>query len=355
VPATGPLAEAGRAVVSLLTAYFDSINTQGGIYNRRLELTPAALGDSTSDAEAGVETLMRSWRPFAMVAGVMTGVEKPAIAAVERNRIPFVGPLTVFPDEGLADARTFYLLSGVEQQARALIDYGAWSATGAGRSMAIVYSEGVTPPPIVSALQEYGRRAGWGDVAALSRGRGDASAHALADALHRAHATHILLIADGGETRDLAAAIATLAWTPTPVLLVPGSMATNDIMTLPAAFADHLLLALPSLPTDQTQAGHAEYRALADTYRLSDDQMAFQIAALCSAKVLTHALKLAGRSLSREKLVAALEGLRDFDTGLMPRVGFGPNRRVGAPGAYIVTVDPNAKRFTQLTGWLGVE
>jgi hypothetical protein len=39
----------------------------------------------------------------------------------------------------------------------------------------------------------------------------------------------------------------------------------------------------------------------------------------------------------------------------MPRIGFSPNRRVGALGAYIVTVDPIAKRFTQVTGWLGVE
>jgi hypothetical protein len=83
--------------------------------------------------------------------------------------------------------------------------------------------------------------------------------------------------------------------------------------------------------------------------------MASQIAALGSAKVLTHVLKLAGRALSREKVVAALESLYDFDTGLTPRVAFNSNRRIGASGAYIVTVDPNARQFRQVTGWIGVE
>jgi ABC-type branched-subunit amino acid transport system substrate-binding protein len=140
-----------------------------------------------------------------------------------------------------------------------------------------------------------------------------------------------------------------------PILLIPGSVASNDLLTLPAMFADRLFLALPSLPSDQTRAGTSEYRALADAYRLPDTDVASQIAALCSAKVLLQGLKLAGRTLNRAKLMTALEGLYDFDTGLMPRIGFGPNRRVGALGAYIVTVDPIAKQFTQITGWLGVD
>ena len=44
-----------------------------------------------------------------------------------------------------------------------------------------------------------------------------------------------------------------------------------------------------------------------------------------------------------EQLVTALEGLYDYETGLAPRLTFGPNRRVGAAGAYIVRIDPERK------------
>jgi hypothetical protein len=37
-------------------------------------------------------------------------------------------------------------------------------------------------------------------------------------------------------------------------------------------------------------------------------------------------------------------------TGLMPRITFGPNRRIGALGAYIVSIDPEKKLFPATHG-----
>ena len=38
LPANGPLAEMGQAIKAVTTAYFEELNSQGGIYNRRIEL-----------------------------------------------------------------------------------------------------------------------------------------------------------------------------------------------------------------------------------------------------------------------------------------------------------------------------
>ncbi len=51
-----------------------------------------------------------------------------------------------------------------------------------------------------------------------------------------------------------------------------------------------------------------------------------------------HALEACGKDLSRERLVTALEGLYEYETGLMPKITYGPNRRIGALGAYVVTM-----------------
>ena len=52
IPSEGAMSEAGEAVAALLSAYFDEINSQGGVYNRKLELriarvpkAPAASGN----------------------------------------------------------------------------------------------------------------------------------------------------------------------------------------------------------------------------------------------------------------------------------------------------------------------
>ena len=69
-------------------------------------------------------------------------------------------------------------------------------------------------------------------------------------------------------------------------------------------------------------------------------------------EVVAEGLKRGGRDISRERLVTALEGLYDYETGLAPRLTFGPNRRVGAAGAYVVRIDPERKEFVAASGWV---
>jgi len=76
------------------------------------------------------------------------------------------------------------------------------------------------------------------------------------------------------------------------------------------------------------------------------------LAAFSSAKILVEGLKQAGRDLSREKLIVVLEGLYEYQTGLTPPITYGPNRRVGALGAYIVSIDLKAKRFVPVSNWI---
>lgn len=96
----------------------------------------------------------------------------------------------------------------------------------------------------------------------------------------------------------------------------------------------------------------AEYRALVEKYKLPTQHPAAQLAALAAAKTFVEGLKRAGADLSREQLVTTLEGLYQYDTGLTPKLIFGPNRRVGAAGAYIITINPETKAFVPAGGWV---
>lgn len=354
LPMTGPLAETGREIRSVLTAYLDEINKQGGIYNRKIELIVAEPGSSPAEATANAERLIKEERPFALVAAMTGGAEREIVAACERNQVPLVGPLTVFAETGYpANRYTFYLLSGVEQQARALIDYSRKTLKGSTARIAIVYSSESVVPGIVAAIQQYCKQSGREaaiTVDGQSEGFGSAS---LARKLISADVDFTLLLASDREASQLARAAEKAGWT--PVLLLPGSLATNDFTDLRGSLAKQVFLALPSLPSDQTQAGASEYRMLAAGYHLPNGKIAAQITALCSVKVLTQALTLSGKAVTREKLVTVLEGLHDFDTGLMPRIGFGPDRRIGALGAYIVTLDSDSKQFKPVSGWLKLD
>src|SRR5262249_31985318 len=59
VPSGGPFAGIGSVVTRLLSAYFDRVNQEGGIYNRQVVLKTAAFDSSGS----AVDALARSKRP----------------------------------------------------------------------------------------------------------------------------------------------------------------------------------------------------------------------------------------------------------------------------------------------------
>jgi hypothetical protein len=50
--------------------------------------------------------------------------------------------------------------------------------------------------------------------------------------------------------------------------------------------------------------------------------------------------------------VTTLEGLYEYDTGLTPKLVFGPNRHVGAAGAYVITINSETKEFVSASGWV---
>jgi hypothetical protein len=76
---------------------------------------------------------------------------------------------------------------------------------------------------------------------------------------------------------------------------------------------------------------------------------------LGAARVFVEALRRAGRDLSRERAIEALEGLHEFRTGYTPPITFGPERRVGARGANIVAIDPASGRVTPVGGWQAID
>jgi hypothetical protein len=134
--------------------------------------------------------------------------------------------------------------------------------------------------------------------------------------------------------------------------MVAGALTGRDVFDAPAGSASRIFAAYPMLPSDRTSEGLEQLQALVRKKRLTLRHLPLQVAAYGAARILVEALRRSGRDVSREKLLAELEGLYEFDTGLLPPVTFGPNLRVGAPGAYVVAVDRARRRFVPVSGWI---
>lgn len=347
LPSSGALAETGAAMKDVLTAYFERLNSRGGIYNRRVEprFTEATGGASLRD-------FARREQVFAFVGGISAGADAELAAVARDEEIPFIAPSTLTPQSETPPNRyVFYLLPGVAEQSRALVNFAASKTELKKTRAAVVYADGTLGASAASAAEEQAKKAGWSAVTKQSYRPGEFDAAQVARRLKEDGAEAVFFFGAGGEEAALLREAAALGYAPRVFLL--GVMTGRDLTSAaPPAFKDRIFLAFPTVPADVTAEGLADFRALHEQYKFAPRHTAAQLSAFAAAKIFVEGLQRAGRELSRERLVTALEGLYDFETGVTPRLTFGPNRRVGAAGAYVLALDPEKKEFTPAGGWV---
>jgi ABC-type branched-subunit amino acid transport system substrate-binding protein len=352
LPKQGALAETGAAMKDVLTAYFADVNDKGGIYNRRIELQTVEQGANAAATAANARTLIDNGQVFAFVSGLSAGADKELAALAQEAEIPFLGPMTLLPQTGFeANRNVFYLQSGVSEQARTLINFAAGKQELKNSRLAIVHSRNELAVAAAAAIEDQARKLGWSSVTTRTLSGETFNATEIAGALKGKGAEAVFFLSAGGEEAAFISAAAAINWTPHVFLL--GAFVARDLVKIvPLTFKDHVFLSFPTVPADVTPAGLAEFRALQTKYKFEPRHTASQLMAFAAAKIFAEALKRAGRDLSRVKLVTTLEGFYEYETGLTPRITFSPNRRVGAMGGYVVSIDPAKREFVTASGWV---
>jgi ABC-type branched-subunit amino acid transport system substrate-binding protein len=354
LPPAGPLSGMGRAVRSALTARFETLNKEGGIYGRRVEPRFFEAPQPADQRRAWTADFLEREEVFAGLAAFFAGADTEMASLFESKEIPVVGPFSLHPREAFPLNRyVFYLLPGVEAQGQALVRFvrNRWPGTPDSVITAIVAPGGGDLDRAVEAVTKAAGAAGWPKPLELRLGKETRpeDLKRLADA----KADAVFFLGSGPEARAFLQAAARVGWHPR--FLATGTAADDSLFGAPAGFADRIFLALPTRPGDPDPKAAASYRALSAAYKLPPDNLSAQLSALAAADTLIEALRRAGREVSREKLVDQLETLRGLDTGFVPPLTYGPARRLGARGAYVMKVDLQGKRLVPEGGWVEVE
>lgn len=322
LPPAGPLKPMGEAVRSALAARFDHLNGEGGIYGRRIEpvFFETSLETDRRDQVAG---FLEREPVFAAVAPFFAGADAELAAVFQERRVPVLGPFTLHPrEDDLVNRYIFHLLPGMEEQGRALARFVR--ETAPSDRTAIVAPEGVEVRTIVRA---------WGkeEPVILRYGREAFRPLDAARELSAKQAGAVLFLGSGPEAVALMRAAESLGWKPR--LLITAAGADPTLYAAPKGFAGRVFVGLPALP----------------------GQLSAEVSALGAAEVLLEGLRRAGRDLDRESFIEKLEGFRHVPTGYTPPVTYGPSRRLGARGAYILALDLEGRKLAPAAGWVEVE
>jgi ABC-type branched-subunit amino acid transport system substrate-binding protein len=334
LPGSGPLSDEGVTVAAVLNGCVARINEAGGIHGRQLRLTILDPGDDRASAEKALDRLIDEEQVFALIAPLAPALDVNFAVRLEQAGIPLIGPLSL---QGTphTSPQIFEPLPGLREQLIALADY-------AGASLRVLQG-----PTLIAYPEESGQRLAAQELSQYLQGHAWQKVRLQAydptrDDFPLGSRSVFYLGSSSGFSR-LAERLQTAGQV--PYLFAASNQVAGNLMQVPSGFSRRVFLAYPFVPSDWTLAGRQALTQLREHQGLGGQHAVLQVGAFSSMMLLSEGMRQAGRDASREKLVSALEGLHDFDTGLTPLISFGPGRRLGLRGAHIVTVDLPAQRF----------
>ncbi|NIQ38331.1 MAG: ABC transporter substrate-binding protein [Proteobacteria bacterium] len=351
VPSEGRLAETGTTMRGVLEAYFSEVNKAGGIYGRKIELVVHGVGrDRDTDLDS-VKGWLAQEQPFALVSTFTPDLDVDVQSAVAQAGIPLICPFTLYPIERFSlNRQTFYLLSGLADQVRALVHFAGEGLRMANARIAVLHPAESSLDMVIAAAEKACKSRGWQAVEKKSFPIGAFDANEAARELQAAGTDIVIFLGVEREIRSFLESAASRNWS--PYVFAPGVLSGRIFYDAPPSFEKRLYLAYPTLPRDRKGWAVKEFSRLTQAHNLRLIHAQAMISAYSAAKILTEAMRLSGRDLDRTKFVAVLEKFYEFETGLTPPITYTRNRRVGALGAYVVTVDLVKKEFVPVGGWI---
>ncbi|WP_159815032.1 ABC transporter substrate-binding protein [Pseudomonas sp. 18058] len=334
LPSQGPLAEEGMTIAAVLNGSVARINQAGGIHGRQLRLTVIDPGPDRASAEQALQQLIEQEQVFALIAPMVPALDSELGPRLEQAGVPLIGALSLLGSMQ-ASPQIFEPLPGLREQLIALADYATASLRVLQGPTLIAYPADPMQTQAAQNLGQYLQDHGWQNVHLQAY---DPAAEALP-----LGSRSVFYLGSGGGFSRLATRLQGAGQV--PYLFAASSQVAGDLLQVPSGFTRRVFLAYPFVPSDWTQAGRIGLTLLREGQGLGAQHAVLQVGAYASMLLLSEGMKQAGRDASREKLVTALEGLHDFDTGLTPRLSFGPGRRLGLSGAHVVTVDLPDQHF----------
>jgi ABC-type branched-subunit amino acid transport system substrate-binding protein len=307
---TGPVAGSVKEQIAGAQVYLRTINASGGVAGRRIELVTHDDGFDAKRTPDNVRKLIDEDKVFALFMVRGTPQNESILPIIAAQKVPLVAPLTgAITLHRPVNRYVFNVRAKYQDEVARAINHLATSGMsrigifyandGFGRDVLEGYS---------AALQARGVQPA--ATASFARPMGDITQSVAA--MNKANPQAVLVIGSGSEAARIIRELRR-AGSEAQFVTLSNNAADSFIREL-GADARGLIITQVVPGTNSSQMTLAsEYRSLAKQQGVEPSNAGME--GFMSAKVLVEGLRRAGPDLTRERLVTALEGMRDYDLG----------------------------------------
>ncbi|MBC3935185.1 ABC transporter substrate-binding protein [Undibacterium sp. CY7W] len=310
VGVTGQIAGPVKEMMAGANAYLAKTNAGGGVHGRKIELI--TLDDQFDPVLAGknAEQLIRKERVFALFQSRGTPHTQAILPLLAEHKIPLVAPSTgaaIFHqpvNRYLFNVRAMY-----QTEVKKAVEH--FSMTGL-KEIALAHVDDTFGKDGLAGFQEIMQKQGLKPSAVLSYDRAKPDVPKVIQALQGANAKALVVIGSTVTTAEIINGLRK-SGNAMQIMTLSNNASQSFIDSLgnnaPGIMVSQIMPAPFSITTSLGQ----EFKQAAKEYKLPESYAAME--GYVSAKLMVEGLRRAGRGLTRDGLVRALEGIKKHDLG----------------------------------------
>lgn len=322
---SGALGDLGKEYQAGARLYFDYLNGQGGIAGRKIKLISLDDAYDTNKALENTKRLVEQEKVFAIFGQFGTGITLASLPLTTGIGIPLFAPYTgadALRDNG--NRFLFHIRASYGEETEKIVE----QLVGTGvREIAVVYqNDGFGKAGLLGAEQALARRS----LKPVAVGPIEMPAADIKKALElvvKARPGAIVMITAG---KPSVAFIREYMKTGQPAQFYALSVVSSRQLVQELGASAHgiaISQVLPSPWRTSTPAVREYQQVLA---KANSKEFSYtSLEGFVAAKIIAEALKRTGKDLTRERLVATLESMRNYDAGGF-MVDFGQKKHNGS-------------------------
>jgi branched-chain amino acid transport system substrate-binding protein len=351
-PLSGTLAYMGKAVDEGMRTYFDMVNSQGGVNGRTIKLITYDDELKPAKSVANAKLLIERDNVLAMVGNVGHATNMSAYEYSSSHKVPTIGALSISDLTSNPGRELLYVLPSPQStETAAYVDY-AVDTLKAKRIAMLYQNDGWGKPALEIAtkqLEKHGQKLV--EAQAFERFATDITSQVYK--LKESNPDVVIVYALGQEAVLFFRGAEKLGWKPT----VFGAGGLNDPKFIELLGKSDAKLYVASYydPIDGDNPAIKDFSARYSKQFPQSKVSSMSLMGYSAAAVAVEALKRAGKEPDRAKVVAALDGMKDFDQKIGPKITFqplsaGPYARRGQTGVALMELK-NGK-FASMGGYI---
>jgi ABC-type branched-subunit amino acid transport system substrate-binding protein len=305
---TGTIAARMKPATEAITAYFDQVNAAGGVNGRQLKLINLDDGNDAKRAAENSRKLVTQDKVFTLFSQSGTPQTQAVLPLLEELQVPLVGSTSGANSLRKPNKFLFHAKASYGQETAKMAEH--IKTTGLAR-VAIVYSDEGAGREGNQLATDALEKVGLKPVAAIAFKPGEGKN--AVEMLAKADAQAVILTSLAGPGAEFFKEFVKLPNRP--------QVFTWSIMVVEQIYKDvgdkiyGLVVSqiVPS-PADRAIGVVRDYQEMLKKAKLEDGGYS-GLEAYIAARILVEGLKRAGKAPTRAALIAALEGMKNYDLG----------------------------------------